>query len=79
MVADGGGTNFGPEMAALAKSFKSRLSLWHDDTDIPFIYTVPAESLAPNLTKPKQIQGASTAVPITAWPQLDGVLEAVVK
>lgn len=49
------------------------------DADIPFIYTQPDESLAPDLTRPKQIRGAGTAVPITAWPQLDGVSGAVAR
>jgi len=78
MVSDDQGNrkNFGPEMAALAKSFKSRFSLWSDGVDIPLIYTVPDASLAPNLTQPK-IEGESTAVPIKDWGDVQGVLQAV--
>ena len=78
MVADDGGANFGPEMAALAKCFKTRFTLWQDDEDIPFIYTVPGKALAPKITHPKDINGASTAVEIGGWRELGGVLDAVV-
>jgi hypothetical protein len=79
MVADDQGAHFGPEMAALAKSFKNRFTLWQKDADIPLIYTVPAKSLAPKITRPEGISGQSTAVEINDWLDLGGVFEAVVK
>lgn len=79
MVAEDQGANFGPEMAALAKSFKSRFTLWQKDADVPFIYTVPGKSLAPKITRPEGIKGESTAVEINDWQDLGGVFEAVAK
>ena len=79
MVADDQGASFGPEMAALAKSFKTRFTLGQDDEDIPFIYTAPSKALAPKLTQPKGIEGRVTAVELGGWSDLAGVLEAVVK
>lgn len=79
MVAGDQGANFGPEMAALANSFKNRFTLWQKDGDIPLIYTVPGKSLAPKITRPDGIGGQSTAVEINDWLDLGGVLEAVVK
>ena len=79
MVADDQGANFGPEMSALANCFKTRFTLWQDDEDIPFIYTVPSKALAPKITQPEGIKGKSTAVELDDWLELGGVLEAVVK
>lgn len=79
MFADDQGADFGPEMAALAESFKTRFTAWEDGEDIPLIYTVPGEPLAPKLTKPEGIPGKSTAVEIADWRQVGGFLEAVVK
>jgi sialate O-acetylesterase len=79
MVADDQGANFGPEMSALASSFKNRFTLWQQDGDVPFIYTVPAKSLAPRITRPQGIGGQSTAVELDDWLDLGGVLDAVVK
>jgi hypothetical protein len=61
MIADGQGANFGPEMSALANCFKSRFG----GDDVPFFYTIPASSLAPKITKPLSIKGASTAIEIS--------------
>jgi hypothetical protein len=63
MIADQEGANFGPEMSALANSFKSRLG----GNDVPFFYTLPAASLAPKITKPQSINGESTALEIDQW------------
>ncbi len=76
MVAEEQGANFGPEMAALAKSFKSRFSIWHKGIDIPFFYTLPAPSLAPAIKQP-EISGEHTAIKQDQWLQLDGVLDAI--
>ena len=79
MVADDAGAHFGPEMSALANSFKTRFTLWQDGGDIPFFYTTPSKALAPKINRPEGIKGESTAVEIGAWPELGGVIEAVVK
>ena len=77
MVAEDQGVNFGPEMAALIKSFKTRFTLWHDDLDIPLIYTLPNKALAPKITAPQGMTGKTTAVEIDEWLKLDGVFDAV--
>lgn len=79
MVADDQGANFGPEMAALAKSFKNRFTLSQKDADVPFIYTVPGQSLAPKITRPDGIGGKSTVVELNDWQDLSGVFEAVAR
>lgn len=79
MVAEDQGANFGPEMAALAKSFKTRFTIWQEDEDVPLVYTVPSKTLAPKLTRPKGIGGVSTAVELDEWLELGGVLEAVAR
>ncbi|MCF7673928.1 MAG: hypothetical protein K9N23_00475 [Akkermansiaceae bacterium] len=79
MVADDQGANFGPEMSVLANCFKTRFTLWQDDEDIPFVYTVPSKALAPKLTQPEAIKGKSAAVELHEWLELGGVIEAVAK
>jgi hypothetical protein len=79
MVADGQGANFGPEMSALANSFKARFALGQDREDIPFIYTVPSKTLAPKFTQPKAIEGKSTAVEINDWTDVAKVMDAMVE
>ena len=49
LVAADQGANFGPEMSVLANCFKAKLGA----DDVPFIYTVPAKSLAPKISQPK--------------------------
>ncbi len=71
--------DFGPEMSALANSFKTRFALGREGEDIPFIYTVPSKTLAPELTQPEGIKGRSAAVEIDDWREFDGVLEAVAR
>jgi len=77
MVADDQGTNFGPEISALANCFKTRFALGRDGEDIPFVYTVPSKTLAPKLTQPEGIKGRSIAVEIGDWLELGGVIKAV--
>jgi hypothetical protein len=79
MVADDQAANFGPEMSALANSFKTRFALGQDGEDIPFIYTVPSKTLAPKITAPANIKGKSTAIKIKDWSEITNVIEAVVK
>lgn len=78
MVADDQGVNFGPEMAVLADSLKSRFALWQDDEDIPLIYTVPSKTLAPKITRPKGINGKSSAVEFDDWADVSGVIDRTI-
>jgi hypothetical protein len=71
MTADDGGANFGPEISALAGSFKTKFG----GDDIPFIYTLPGKDQAPKLTKPDKIAGKSVGVE----GGIDAVLDAVLK
>jgi len=64
MVADDRGANFGPEMSALANSFKTLFG----GNDVPFLYTMPGKALAPKLTQPNGIKGKSTACQVDHWP-----------
>ena len=57
MISDAQGANFGPEMSALANCFKAKFG----GDDVPFFYTIPTAALAPKITKPQAIKGASTA------------------
>jgi hypothetical protein len=61
MISDAEGAKFGPEMSALANCFKAKFG----GDDVPFFYSMPAASLAPKITKPQTIKGASTAMEIT--------------
>ncbi|MBT8037920.1 MAG: hypothetical protein KJO21_10285 [Verrucomicrobiae bacterium] len=79
MVAGNEGASFGPEIAALAKSLKTRFSLWQNDEDIPLIYTIPSQALAPKLTQPKEIEGKSIAVELKQWLELEGVFNVLAK
>ena len=78
MVADDQGVNFGPEMAVLADSLKSRFALWQGDEDIPLIYTVPSKTLAPKITRPKGIKGKSSAVELDDWSDVGGVIDRTI-
>ena len=75
MVKDAQGANFGPEMTALARTFRAKFG----DEDAPFIYTIPDKALAARITEPKKIEGKSVAVKIADWSDVGGVLEAVAK
>lgn len=78
MVADDQGENFASEMTALASSFKSRFTLWQENEDIPFLYTIPAQSLAPNVTVPDGIDGESLGIEIHDWSKIDAVMKKLV-
>jgi hypothetical protein len=75
LIAADQGANFGPEMSVLANCFKAKLGA----SDVPFIYTVPAKSLAPKVNQTKGIKGNSRAVELSDWSDLSGVFEAVAK
>lgn len=67
------GANFGPEMSVLANSWKTKFGA----ADVPFIYTVPAKSLAPKITQPKAIKGNSKAVELNDWLDVSDVIKTV--
>ena len=75
MVADDQGAHFGPEMAALANSFKANFG----GDDVPFIYTRPGKGQLPTLTQPEGIKGKSIAVELKDWADVSGVIKAVAK
>lgn len=63
MVAEDKGALFGEQMSALANGMKKRFG----GEDTPFYYTLPAQSLAPQITKPTGIEGRAEALEITDW------------
>jgi len=75
MVKDAEGANFGPEMSALANCFKAKFG--GDDPHV--IYTIPGKTLAPGITRPEGIKGKSTAIEVTQWTEVAGVIDAAVK
>jgi sialate O-acetylesterase len=85
-MATDGGKDFAPEMAVLAHSMKTRLGMrpgpkgaWQKgEEDIPFIYTLPSKTLAPELTEPP-IQGQHTAVPIDNWRDFSSLFDTWLK
>lgn len=64
MVNDDQGAHFGEQLAVLANSWKEKFAC----PDPLFLYTVPAASLAPKITKPDGITGRSSAMEINSWP-----------
>jgi hypothetical protein len=43
-----------------------------------FFYTIPANDLAPQITRPQSIVGKHTAVEISQWNQTTALLDAIV-
>ncbi len=90
MVEKGEGANFGGEMAALANGWKR---IFKGEKDLHFVYTIPTADLAPKISKPNSIKGASVGFEVSAWPEqekkggypageheaLKGLVDAVVK
>jgi sialate O-acetylesterase len=88
MVAKEDGAHFGSELSALANGMKRH---FRGEKDPHFIYTLPAQSLAPGITKPSGIEGANTAFEISTWhvptkkpdfskhPYAAGLVEAILK
>ena len=65
MVAADQGANYGPELTALANSFKKGFG----NNETPFYYTTPSKALAPKLTQPltKAIKGHNTSLELSDW------------
>ena len=64
MVEADEGAHFGEQLTALANSWKEKFAC----PDPVFLYTIPAASLAPKITKPEGIKGRSIAMEINSWP-----------
>ncbi len=64
MVAKSEGADFGGEMTALANGWKR---LFAGEKDLHFVYTIPSKDLAPKITKPDGIKGASSAYELSSW------------
>jgi sialate O-acetylesterase len=90
-VAEADGAHFGEQMSALANGWKRHFK---GEKDPHFIYTMPSKELAPKISKPEAIKGASTAFTVNAFttkpakgekspagahPSLEGLVEAAVK
>ena len=57
------GANYGAELTVLANCWKDRFAC----PDPHFFYTIPNKTLAPKITPPAAIKGASTAIEIDHW------------
>ncbi len=73
MVAEDEGALFAEQMTALANSMKKKFG----GEDVPFIYTMPAKSLAPKVTAPSSIEGKSKALEINDWHDGSAVLKGI--
>jgi hypothetical protein len=60
-----GGVHFGEQISALANGWKEGFAC----PDPWFIYTLPAKTLAPQLTPPQAIKGQSAGVEINDWSE----------
>ena len=74
MVEHDGGLNFGPELSVLANGFIEDFG-----GQARFIHSMPDQTLAPGVTAPKDIPGASQAVTISDWSDLTPVLESIAR
>lgn len=64
-VQDDQGANFGEQMSALANGWQQGF----DSEGAMFFYTLPSKKLAPKITRPTEIKGASVGVEVEAWPE----------
>ncbi len=77
MMKDNAGKDFGSELSAMANGWKR---LFEAEKDPHFIYTLPAKDLTKSVSKPKDIEGDSTAHEVTEWGQADDeLIEAVIE
>jgi hypothetical protein len=78
MVSADQGANFGPELTALANSWKKRFG----SEETPFYYTIPNKSLAPKITSPTTINGKQSSIELSDWtnPQeIQKLIEIITK
>lgn len=77
MFEDDQGAHYGPEWSALANCWKEQFGCG----DPPFFYTIPGTTLAPKITRPRGIKGASTAFEVDHWlagDQIPGLIDSIV-
>jgi sialate O-acetylesterase len=62
------GAGFGPKFSIMANGWKSAFDRGKSTIDPHLVYALPTKALAPKLTSPTGIKGASSAVEMKAWP-----------
>jgi len=70
-IAESEGANFGEQLSALANCMKKEFGA----PDAPFVYTMPAKSLASKITKPSRIEGKSEAIEISSWEDAGALMK----
>lgn len=70
MASEENAATFGEHMGALANCWKKRFG----GDDFPLLYTMPAKSVAPAITKPDAIKGAASGLEIGDWTDASAVL-----
>ena len=73
MVQGDQGAKFGAELSVLANSLVQDMG-----GKATFLYTIPDKSLAPAISAPAGIKGASAAIPVTDWKVGPELLERIV-
>ena len=75
MFSQDRGSSFGEQLSVLANSWKRRFG----GDDPAFLYTLPSKALAPQITRPRSIQGKSAAVEVGDWSEVPRVLDAAIR
>lgn len=70
-MGDDHGATFGKELSTMANCWKDTFARGKQVIDPHFVYTLPTKELAPNITVPKDIKGASTAVEVSTWTPIN--------
>jgi hypothetical protein len=65
--------HFSEQMTALANSMKIKFG----GDDVPFVFTMPAKSLAPKITAPSGIKGKSKAIELGNWNDGASLLKGI--
>lgn len=71
MVESDQGAHYGEQLSALAKCMRKKFGAG----DASFVYTIPAKSLAPKITKAAGIEGKSEAVEISSWEDASALMK----
>lgn len=69
------GAHFGPELSALANSWKQGLAVEKGD-DVPFFYTMPT---GPKVTEPTSIKGKAEVLSGGDWSPIQKLIEEAIK
>lgn len=70
-IGEDEGAGFGEQFSVMANCWKETFAYGKKAIDPHFVYTVPSKELAPKITAPVGIEGASTAVEMTVWPEIN--------